>query len=96
MAGEDDRTSSPPQRGVTSFERLLFWLPAVFAAAAFTLTATGVWGSMLVGESESVLRMTLKAILVLFLALSAAGFAAAVGFSVVFGVSQLANRGGDR
>jgi cytosine/uracil/thiamine/allantoin permease len=96
VPGEDDPTPSLSQRSVSQVERLLFWLPAVFAAAAFMLTATGLWGSMLGGECAGVLRMTLRAVLILLLALSAAGLAAALGFAVVFGVSQLADRGQDR
>jgi hypothetical protein len=96
VPGEDDRTPSPTERSASALERLLFWLPAVFAAAAFMLTATGLWGSMLGGESEGVFRLAFRAVLVVVVALSAAGFAAALGFAVVFGVSQLADRGEDR
>jgi len=95
VPGEDDRTPSPTERSASQLERLLYWLPAVFAAAAFVLTAAGLWGSMLGGECVGVLGMVLRAGLILLLALAAAGVAAALGFAVVFGISQLADRGED-
>ena len=92
MSGKDDRTSSPSEASTSLLERLLFWLPAVLAAVAFMLTATGLWGSMVGGAGVGVPGMALRAVLVLLLALSAAGLAAALGFAVVFGVSQLKDR----